>query len=165
ISGFWHGAGWTFIIWGGMHGLGLVVNHIWKKKKLPMPSFLGWLITFIFVNISFVFFRSKSLGGALSILKGMVGLNGVMLHKSLAKVKLLSSLGIMFGGWLDAIKGKDETWIMVLVALLIAIAWKNTMEIVDRVRPNWGWFSMLLVISFWALLDMNKVSEFLYFQF
>ncbi|HEY3308896.1 MAG TPA: MBOAT family O-acyltransferase, partial [Desulfuromonadaceae bacterium] len=46
ISGFWHGAGWTFIIWGGMHGLGLVVNHIWKKKKLPMPSFLGWLITF-----------------------------------------------------------------------------------------------------------------------
>lgn len=165
ISGFWHGAGWTFIIWGGMHGLGLVVNHIWKKKKLPMPSFLGWLITFNFVNISFVFFRSKSLEGALAMLKGMVGLNGIMLHKSLAKVAFLKNMGISFGGWLDAIKGNDKTWIMVLVALLIAVIWKNSMEIVDRVRPNWGWFSMLLVISFWALLDMNKVSEFLYFQF
>jgi len=165
ISGFWHGAGWTFIIWGGMHGLGLVVNHIWKKKKLPMPSFLGWLITFNFVNISFVFFRSKSLDGALSILKGMAGLNGVMLHKSLAKVKLLSSLGITFGGWLDAIKGKDETWIMVLVALLIAVFWKNSMEIVARVRPTWSWCTLLLIIAFWSLLDMSKVSEFLYFQF
>lgn len=165
ISGFWHGAGWTFIIWGGMHGLGLVVNHYWKKKKLPMPSFLGWLITFNYVNISFIFFRSKSLEGAFSILEGMAGLNGVMLHKSLAKLKLLSSLGITFGGWLDAIKGKDETWIMVLIALLIAVFWKNSMEIVARVRPAWNWCALLLVITFWSLLDMSKVSEFLYFQF
>lgn len=165
ISGFWHGAGWTFIIWGGMHGLGLVVNHFWKKKKLPMPSILGWLITFNFVNISFVFFRSKSLEGALSILKGMVGLNGVVLHNSLAKVKLLSSLGITFGGWLDVIKGNDKTWIMVLIALLIALLWKNSMEMVIRVRPSWSWLTLLCVIAFWSLLDMSKVSEFLYFQF
>lgn len=165
ISGFWHGAGWTFIIWGGMHGLGLVVNHLWKKKKLHMPSFLGWLITFNFVNISFVFFRSKSPDGAISILKGMAGLNGVMLHKSLAKVKLLSSLGISFGGWLDAIKGKDATWAMVIVALMIVVFWKNSLELVRLSRPGLGCLMLLLLVAFWSLFDTSKVSEFLYFQF
>lgn len=165
ISGFWHGAGWTFIIWGGMHGAGLVLNHVWKKRKLKMPAWLGWLITFNFVNISFVFFRSKSVDGALSILEGMAGLNGVMLHKSLAKFTVLNKFGISFGGWLDAIKGNDQTWIMVLIALLIVLFWKNTMEIIDRLRPAWGWFALLLLVAFWSLLDMSKVSEFLYFQF
>ncbi|MEI6206730.1 MAG: MBOAT family O-acyltransferase [Desulfuromonadales bacterium] len=165
ISGFWHGAGWNFIIWGGMHGLGLVVNHVWKKNKLKMPGWLGWLITFYFVTVSFVFFRSKSLEGAFRILEGMAGLNGIMLHKSLAEVRFLKNLGIAFGGWLDAVKGNDRTWIMAITALLIVLFLKNSMEIVSYVRPARRWLCMLFVIAFWALLDMGKVSEFLYFQF
>ena len=165
ISGFWHGAGWTYIIWGAMHGLGLVVNHYWKKKKFPMPSFLGWLITFNFVNLSFVFFRSKSLEGALHVLQGMAGMNGIMLHHSLATSRILSGMGITFGAWLDAIKGNDQTWIMALCAFPVILFWKNSMEIVSRVRPVWSWFTLLLVVAFWSLMEVSKVSEFIYFQF
>lgn len=165
ISGFWHGAGWTFIIWGAMHGAGLVVNHIWKKKKLWMPTVLAWLITFNFINISFVFFRSKTVDGAFRILEGMLGMNGVMLHNSLAKISVLHEFGFTFGKWLEGIKGNDKTWIMCVIALLVVVLCKNSMQLLERVRPNWGWFFFLLFISFWALLDMNKVSEFLYFQF
>ena len=165
ISGFWHGAGWNFIVWGGMHGAGLVVNHYWKKKKHKMPAWLGWLITFNFVNISFVFFRARSLEGAGQILGGMAGMNGIMLHRSLGKFTWLQDMGITFGKWLDAIKGNDETWVMAIVALIIVAFLKNSMEIVSRVRPSWGWLVLLLVVSFWSLLDMSKVSEFLYFQF
>lgn len=95
----------------------------------------------------------------------MAGMNGVMLHRSLAKITFLAKLGITFGGWLDAIKGNDQTWIMVLCALLIAVCWKNSLEIVSRVRPTWSWLTLLLIVTFWSLLGMNKVSEFLYFQF
>jgi D-alanyl-lipoteichoic acid acyltransferase DltB (MBOAT superfamily) len=165
ISGFWHGAGSNFIIWGGMHGAGLVVNHAWKKKKLYMPKFLAWFITFNFVNISFVFFRAKSMDAAGRIMEGMAGLNGVTLHNSLAKFTFLSDMGITFGKWLSVIKGNDETWIMAVVALLIATLCINSMDIVSRVRPGRGWFALLLIVAFWSLLDMNKVSEFLYFQF
>lgn len=165
ISGFWHGAGWTFVIWGALHGAGLVVNHFWKKKKLKMPSWLGWLITFNFVNISFVFFRSKTVDGALEIIKGMVGVNGAMLHKSLAGIPFLQNLGFTFGKWLEPVKGNDKTWIYCLVALIAVLVCKNSIQIIEKVRPRWGWVILLLVISFWALLDMNKVSEFLYFQF
>ena len=165
ISGFWHGAGWTFIIWGGMHGAGLVVNHVWKKKKLPMTPFWGWLITFAFVNFSFVFFRAKSLASARNVLEGMFGFNGVMLDKSLKKIGFLGDLGFTFGKWLEGIKGNDHTWIFAIVALVTVVFWKNSMEVVERARPNWGWFLMLLIISFWSFLNMGKVSEFLYFQF
>ena len=165
ISGFWHGAGWNFIIWGGMHGAGLVINHAWKKKKYKMPAWLGWLITFNFVNVSFVFFRAKSLAGGGQILASMAGLNGIVLHRSLEKFSLLRDTGVTFGTWLDAIKGNDETWIMAVVALVIVVSLKNSMEIVSRVRPSWGWLILLLTVSFWSLLDMSKVSEFLYFQF
>src|ERR1035437_4486328 len=51
ISGVWHGAGWTFIIWGTLHGMAIVVNHVWKKTKLKMPFPLAWLLTFMFINM------------------------------------------------------------------------------------------------------------------
>lgn len=165
ISGFWHGAGWTFIIWGGMHGLGLVINHIWKKKKRRMPVFLAWIITFNFINMTFVFFRSKTVEGAVQMLKGMAGVNGVMLNKSLGKFTFLHDVGFTFGAWLAGVKGNDKTWIFSIAALLIVVFWKNSVELVARVRPNWYWFAVLLVITFWPLFEMNKVSEFLYFQF
>jgi D-alanyl-lipoteichoic acid acyltransferase DltB (MBOAT superfamily) len=165
ISGFWHGAGWTFIVWGGMHGAGLVVNHVWKKRKLSMPRWLAWLITFNFINLSFVFFRAKDLGGAIRILEGMAGLNGIMLSKSLARYHFLSDLGITFGRWLDVINGKSKTWHWLLAALVVALAGKNTMEIVAKMRPSWRWFAVVVAASFWAIVDLGKVSEFLYFQF
>lgn len=165
ISGFWHGAGWTFIVWGGLHGLALVINHLWKKRKLAMPRLLAWLITFNFVNLSFVFFRSRSLESAWQMLAGMCGLNGVMLNNSLRKFDLVRDSGVTFGRWLDPIKGGDTTWGMLLLALVIVTASKNSLELVRQFRPTWGWLVFVLVAAGWALVEMAKVSEFLYFQF
>ena len=165
IAGFWHGAGWTFIIWGGMHGGALVVNHLWRKRKLAMPRFLAWLITFNFVNLSFIFFRAKSWGSAMRVLEGMGGMNGVMLHKSLSKVQFLQGHGIKFGLWLGSIKGTDRTYIMIIIAILITHLSLNSMQLVERIKPSWRWMTFMLVASFWSLLNMNRVSEFLYFQF
>ena len=165
ISGFWHGAGWTFIVWGGMHGAALVVNHLWRKKKLRMPRVLAWFITFNFVNLSFVFFRAKTWDGALKVLQGMCGANGVMLHKSLKKSHVLQALGVKFGLWLEAINGNDRTYAMVLIGLVVVLVAGNSMQVVERFRPSWRWLTCLLILSCWSLLDMSKVSEFLYFQF
>lgn len=56
ISGIWHGAGWTFVIWGVLHGMALVILDIWKKFGFKMNIILAWLITFNFLNITRVFF-------------------------------------------------------------------------------------------------------------
>lgn len=75
IGGLWHGAGWTFIIWGAMHGTALIIHRIWNEAGLRMHALLGWLATFIFINFTWVFFRADSIDSALRIAKGMIGLS------------------------------------------------------------------------------------------
>ncbi|GLI39684.1 MBOAT family protein [Geobacter hydrogenophilus] len=168
ISGFWHGAGWTFILWGSMHGAALVLNHYWKKRKWWMHPVLGWLLTFNFANFSFVFFRAKGWDDATKVLAGMFGVNGVMLNYSLAKIPLLAKLGdwgVQFGPWLQGINGKDETWISVALAFPVILLAKNSNEIADVLKPSWKSCTLAIATFAWALMSMSKVSEFLYFQF
>ena len=67
LSGLWHGAGWGFVLWGGLHGGAMVIQRLWGKRKfLPKP--LCWLLTFGFVNFAWVFFRAESLGQAKALL-------------------------------------------------------------------------------------------------
>jgi D-alanyl-lipoteichoic acid acyltransferase DltB (MBOAT superfamily) len=168
ISGFWHGAGWGFVIWGALHGGALVLNHVWKKRKYRMPKWVGWFITFNFVNLSFVFFRAKTLQDAFKVLKGMSGANGTMLHYSIGRHPLFSKLGgigITFGDWLGGVNGKDKTYLMVLGAMLVTTLAINSNQIIARAKPDWRGLLFLCVVSFWAIMEIGHVSEFLYFQF
>lgn len=82
LGGLWHGAAWTFVIWGGLHGLALMVNHYWARYG-PKDWFTGRkrviavLLTFIFTTVAWVFFRAESFSGAGAVLAGMAGLNGL----------------------------------------------------------------------------------------
>ena len=166
ISGFWHGAGWTFIFWGGMHGAALVVNHAWRKRKLKMPRWLGWLITFNFVNLAFVFFRAREWHDAVKVVKGMTGLTGFLP----AAAREFASPAVIFQSrfgktLLGGIGGRTETFWILLVILAGILILKNSHELADRFRPSRLTFAFLVAISFYTLLNMGKVSEFLYFQF
>ena len=70
LSGLWHGAGWGFIVWGALHGGAQVVERL-LKGKVSLPKPLAWLLTFLFVNIAWVFFRADSVGQALALLGGL----------------------------------------------------------------------------------------------
>jgi D-alanyl-lipoteichoic acid acyltransferase DltB (MBOAT superfamily) len=86
LAGLWHGAGWTFVIWGGLHGAALVVHRFWKGFDLRLPGIIGWLLTFLFVNASWVIFRAETLDEGLQVLKGMVGMNGVAAETAVTKI-------------------------------------------------------------------------------
>ncbi len=75
IGGLWHGAAWTFVIWGGLHGIALCFNHLWQKLKMPkIPALLGWALTFYSVSIGWIFFRAKDLETAFTMLKSTLTL-------------------------------------------------------------------------------------------
>ncbi len=76
LGGLWHGANWTFVVWGGLHGAALAVNHLWEKAGIRLPRAAAWLLTLVFVMAGWVLFRSASFGEAWGILAGMVGANG-----------------------------------------------------------------------------------------
>ena len=73
LCGLWHGAGWTFIAWGGLHGLAVCANRFWLTFGRPLPAVLGWSVTMLFVIVGWVLFRAEHFDVALHMLRGMVG--------------------------------------------------------------------------------------------
>lgn len=75
LAGIWHGAGWTFIVFGLIHGFALAFNHAWREAAMPaLPQPAGWLLTMAVVVIGLVFFRAESVGAALMMLTAMAGI-------------------------------------------------------------------------------------------
>jgi D-alanyl-lipoteichoic acid acyltransferase DltB (MBOAT superfamily) len=77
IAGLWHGAAWTYVIFGLLHGLGLVINQLWKKTKIKVPRPAAWAMTFVFVVGAFVMFRAGTVGQARALYASMLGAHGL----------------------------------------------------------------------------------------
>jgi alginate O-acetyltransferase complex protein AlgI len=166
LGGLWHGAGWTFVFWGFMHGLGLCIQRAWRKLKIAMPNWLAWFITFNFVNIAWVFFRAKTWADAIKVLKGMFGLSGIMLPGSLApKLGFLSAYGVTFTQLSARFEGIYQAIVMIIAFLLVTLTFRNSMAMKDAFRPSWQTALFVSVIAVWAILGLNKISPFLYFNF
>ncbi len=149
LGGLWHGAGWTFVAWGALHGLYLSINHAWTHlvRRLSLPPLLPqpltkaiyWALTFIAVVVGWVFFRAESFDAALVMLNGMAGLNGVALPNAVA-VRLgpiwpvLHGVGVTtyLGGGLQFIM----TWAWILFLFPIALILPNTQQIMSRFEPG-----------------------------
>lgn len=164
IGGLWHGAGWTFIFWGFLHGIAMVIHRFWKMLNVSMPRVLAWLITFNFINITWVFFRARSWDNALNIVSGMFGMNGFMLpNEILQKLNILEILGIHAG--VTVMPFTISLFPMLLVSLILSILFKNSSEMLENFRPKKSYMIFTGFIFLVAVLHINKYSEFLYFRF
>jgi hypothetical protein len=199
LGGLWHGAGWTFVVWGALHGAYLVVNHAWQALRggeraaaARKPTFWAWLLTFLAVVIGWVFFRAKDLDTAFDMLRGMAGLNGVVLPEHWFKAPSMAGVKdwlLAAGATTAPVKFtayRDQVY-LTLELLLVATLAPNSQQIMQRFRPtidrfkplagalarwtwqpNLAWLSVMTLLFVWALLEIprgDKVSEFLYFQF
>jgi alginate O-acetyltransferase complex protein AlgI len=172
LGGLWHGAGWTFILWGGLHGIYLSINQWWHKREQPLPSFLSWSITFIAVIFSWVLFRAQTFHDGLEIIQAMAGMKGIVLPgESQGKLAFLISLGIELKGWsqlnyLPIAYGSKTIGILVLLGLTCWVKFlPNTQELLNNLKPTWWWAVSVGFTTSLCLLSLNRVSEFLYFQF
>jgi alginate O-acetyltransferase complex protein AlgI len=86
IAGLWHGPSSTFLVWGVLNGSALAVNQVWKRRKKRLPALLSWAITFAFVNVTFVFFRSPDVPFALHFLSQMLPQANLFCHSALLGV-------------------------------------------------------------------------------
>ena len=167
IGGLWHGAGWTFIFWGFLHGLALVLHRVWSQFGLRLNSVIGWVVTFNFVNIAWVFFRANEWEDAIRVLKGMIGLSGVVLPGRLSgKFSFLSSYGVEFGQWLRSIEGSAiKVTSLLVIFLIVVVFFKNSMEHMKSFKVGYRTSIASALLILLSMLSLNKVSEFLYFNF
>jgi len=165
LAGIWHGANWTFVFWGLLHGIALVIYRIWCSTKLKMPKALSWLITFNFINLSWIFFRAKNFTSAINILKGMIGKNGIVLPTILtSKVHFLSKYGFKFGGMLENING-DALSIVLIFFGFVLLKIPNSKDLSINFDCNLKKLVLMIVVGWIAILGVTRFNSFLYFKF
>ncbi len=186
LGGLWHGANWTFVIWGGLHGLYLCINHFWRyiiddssnNSNTNFKKVFGTVVTFVAVVIGWVFFRSANIASALSIIKGLVGMNGIALPMSMVLLEKYTSflqLDIKYIGLFPDLNIPLEiTNLLFWFFISAVVVWgipnsqqlleKNGVNCASRGRIILAGASFGILFAF-ALLSFSRVSEFLYFQF
>ena len=166
LGGLWHGAGWTFVFWGFLHGLALVIHRIWSRFNIQLWRWISWLITFVFVVVAWVFFRATEWSDAIKVLKGMSGMNGIRLPDIIGvKLPVLHQYGIEFGNSLINIRGTLQTLVWVALAMLFVLVFKNTVELRKNFKSSVYTLSVTVICLIVSFLMLNRVSEFLYFNF
>lgn len=147
LGGLWHGAGWTFIFWGGLHGTYLIINHLYRSIRLSLGHNLkndgwllrgiGWITTFIAVVISWVFFKANNFETATSILQSMFGYNGINLPDFTAPyLGFLRNFGVGFLGFTVNV-GISQKYATFGILMLLLIAWftPNTQQWMGKYNP------------------------------
>ena len=155
IAGLWHGPAWTFVIFGVIHGVGLVINQYWKKKKMPvLPDWLCWLLTFALLDLGFVFFRSPDLHTALLYLPHLFSWHNVF---GVANMRQMNGAGLMVGFFLLA----------QACGIVAAFFGKSTDELAREFKPtylNYVATAACALIAF-LYLNSNVAKPFVYFAF
>jgi len=166
LGGLWHGAAWTFVFWGFLHGLALIIQRLWSKLGFKLWTWLAWLITFNFVNITWVFFRAKEWDDAVKVLGSMFSLDDVVLPNILeSRLPFLNDLGVKFGGFVTNIGGDYFTPLWIFSGFILVLLFKNSMERANKFKTNIWYLLAHIILLFTSLQSLNKVSEFLYFNF
>ena len=191
VGGLWHGAGWNFVLWGGLHGSALAANHGWRHFKpvsllarfpRAIRRAVGVGMTLFFVTVAWVFFRATSFQGAIAVLKGMGGVNGVSLPVKYrerwgALGEAIAAQGVEFRE-MASLRSTGPV-AEILVALIFVLTAPNVFQLLAKHRPVLetpqpgrlqlpfnAWSGLVCAVLFvYCLVSLNKVSEFLYFQF
>lgn len=170
ISGFWHGADWTFVVWGVMHGVFLVLERLFAKPLAKVPGFIKWLYTFCFVNFAWVFFRADFFRQVLSVFKrALLGEGGSVvleMRQEFAGEGLNNLLSQVQGmGNVTDMWNQIAIWLWFGVVSIIMFFGKNTHEIVGQKKTSSLYIYGLAVLALLSMISLADVSKFLYFNF
>lgn len=157
LGGLWHGAGWTFVLWGLLHGVFLAIHRLWNSKfSLGRP--VGMVVTFLAVTFAWVLFRAASLSDALALWKTMLGFKGFVMPP------------ILYSGWpapftvqfSPFINGIEFWFLLVLVAFVMLT--KNVHEMLEEAR-TWKTAALISVMTITSIFALSHPTTFLYYQF
>jgi len=142
LCGLWHGAAWTFVAWGLMHGAGLIACHVWQGLKRPMPLPFAWLLTMLFVVAGWVLFRAPDFATAGNLLAGMAG-----------------------GGGMTT--GLERPLLMAAAAAVSILGPTSLAFVDDLLRPRRLYAVAFAAVAVVCLLEVGKGQpiNFIYFQF
>jgi len=145
ISGFWHGAGWTFVVWGVVNGIFVIASHAMRINKLQLPFIVAWTLTFIGVVGTRTLFVSEDFNDAWHVLTQFVNFSTFTLTEN-------TYIGL-----------KQPLYL--LIGLILVLAFPNSHQLVEKFKPNTSFLLATVILMLIGLFNMSYVRGFLYFQF
>lgn len=152
VSGLWHGAGWTFVIWGFLHGIGVVTNRLWKKTGYILPRLLAILTTFFFVNILWILFRADNVAQAHVIIQSMFDNTDLILRPE-------------FKSRLWSIFPNRVNFILLIMAALFSFFGPTTYQYMSKKRHYVAKSIIIIILLISCIFLLSRISTFLYFNF
>lgn len=169
ISGLWHGADWSFVVWGGLYGIAVCINRAGRKQFAKMPKAVGVAINFLLFVFIFIFFRADDISSACSmfgkIFGGGLGTISPMLtdaFNSIVEIKFLYRLG--FGGLITALPGVFML-IYLIIALIMCFVARNTQEKVATMKFNVKEIVLITIFLVGSIISLSQITTFVYFNF
>ncbi|WP_298020449.1 MBOAT family protein [uncultured Dysosmobacter sp.] len=167
VSGFWHGAGWTFLLWGALHGLAQIVERMLGRRLDKLPAWLRWGLTFAFVNLAWIYFRAPTVAAGNEIVKAVCSLDFAKpmpwLSEGLftCEQEVIRILLPAIAPWRNLL----VTAALYITGLVIALWPRNTIRQMDRFRPTLWRGAALWVLGVWSVLSFSGITQFIYANF
>lgn len=165
VSGIWHGANWTFIVWGLLHGVLQCLTRIFKRPYEKLHTVTRWMLTFFFINLLLVIFRSDSLGDAREFILRMFISPDFNVSAELANCFRLVEFAPLRERIPETVLyflSNYPMWLFLLLSLFAILNVKNSSEL--AFKPGFVYSALTVIMLFWSIISLSGVSEFLYFK-
>lgn len=168
VSGIWHGANWTFVLWGILHGLLSCLNRLFQKQWSKLCKPIRWAATFTAVDFLWILFRADSLKTAITFLRQIFHFTGFSIREELAGCFRLEEFAFLEEKipvlqYLASHVTAFYLWIFLLAAFIVILFFKNSGELVFK--PTLRRTIVTVVCMLWSVLSLSGISAFLYFNF
>jgi alginate O-acetyltransferase complex protein AlgI len=187
FGGLWHGAGWTFVLWGALHGVYLLINHAWRAvagRSIPLSPAFSRAITFLAIALAWVLFRADSVDTARAVYAGLLGQNGIVVAAEVLAAFGVHGTAHVLGVAVAPLYGEQTTqWLLLGLALLgFAVCWglPNSMELCGfapapatrlsqrlafRLAPRYAVATAVMLFASIDAINTGAVSAFIYYRF
>jgi alginate O-acetyltransferase complex protein AlgI len=164
LSGIWHGANWTFILWGALHGIYNIITRIFKKFFEKLHPAFAWIINFTFINLTWIYFRADSISQANTLIKRILSFQFGPIDPTISTKFRLEELKTIFGIFkID--NPLFYTGFFFILALVAILSMKNTNEKLETFKPTIIRAIIIPILLVWGIVSFAGESTFLYFNF
>lgn len=166
VSGLWHGANWTFILWGACHGMFSIIIRRYEKQFEKIPKILQWIVTFLFLNITWIIFRADSVSDAGYLFSRIISCEFGRVSSNISECFNLPEC-LVIDSIFNILNVFPEFFLVVftILAMLLLFGTKNAYEKMKEFSPTVMKLITTIILLVWCLFSFSSVSTFLYFNF
>jgi alginate O-acetyltransferase complex protein AlgI len=166
VSGIWHGASWTFIAWGILHGILNCLTRVFNKSYEKLHPVFRWMLTLVLVNFLWVIFRAPTLGAAKQFFIQAFTSQSMSISSALTDCYVLPDIIYaleLLPQTAQELASSACMWVFLFISLFVILNFKNSSEIKPKASVARG--IVTAVFIYWSVMSLSGISEFLYFDF